>query len=99
MKLSPWALIFDKLSDGTLYVAGATRIRADGNIENISDRYAFIEKTPWVRIRSGTNNGQWEDFLNWAEGYKGRGPEDKESQKWCDDMLVLLGYDLTWKEY
>ncbi len=76
--------------------------------EVIANRVAFIEKTPRVRIRdynSGVQfewdeegkhivgeRRQWEDFLNWASGDKGSGPNDKESREWCDKMLVLLGY-------
>ena len=79
---------------------------AQSNPEN---RVAFIEKTPRVRIRAaylGTRRGtfedggeyverQWEDFLNWCEGYKGDGPDDKESRAWCDGMLRALGYKVT----
>ncbi len=78
---------------------GAYRAVAGTDGELIAIRYAFIEKTPRIRIREyslgeykGTRN--WEDFLNWASGNKGDGPEDQESRDWCDRVLVALGYEL-----
>ena len=72
---------------------GAFLMRDGGDPDKISDRYAFIEKTARVRIRSDRHE-QWQDFLNWAEGFKGNGCHDLESRKWCEDMLKLLGYQL-----
>lgn len=80
------------------------RIHLGGNPEFIPDRVAFIEKTPRVRIRPawatdtidnslGNHTGSL-DYLNWAEGYKGDGPDDENSKAWCDSMLLLLGYKL-----
>ncbi len=93
MILTPWILLHSAF-DGEVYISGATRIRKGGDVQCISDRYAFIEKTPRVRIRSGTNNGQWEDFLNWAGGDSGNGPTDIISRHWCDSVLRALGHDL-----
>jgi hypothetical protein len=85
MKISPWIYIED----------AAVRILAGSDIEKISNRVAFIEKTPRVRIRNGGMHSDFPDFLNWCEGYKGEGPLDPISQAWCDTMLVALGYELT----
>jgi len=95
-KITPWIE-----ADGCAF---RTLVGADP--EDIDSRVAFIEKTPRVRIRSaylgryertyddGTPyvERQWEDFLNWCEGYKGSGPDDEESRAWCDNMLKALGF-------
>lgn len=86
MKVGPWTLV-----EGG---CGATRVRLGGNIDNISDRVAFIEKTPRIRVRSDSLLND-RDFLNWASGpFKGDGPNDPESREWCDKALVLFGYEL-----
>ena len=87
MKITEWIS-----SDGCSYrlIEGAEDIPAN--------RVAFIEKTPRVRIRPshsgdrGNGTRQWDDFLNWAEGYKGDGPDDELSKKWCDTMLAATGF-------
>ena len=76
-----------------------------GDPWKLEDRIAFIEKTPRVRIRhmerrDGITYGgmdphtppELSDWLNWASGAKGRGPDDT-SRKWCVDMLKLLGWE------
>jgi hypothetical protein len=99
--LSPWIVV-----DGYC----ATRVLVGSDPDKIENRYAFIEKTPRVRIRHhrfGTDNyGKriWYDGLDWVEGPKGSGggtPEvdltygfDPASREWCDKVLVALGYDL-----
>lgn len=100
-KLGPWTMTPD--------ACGAYRALVGKDGEEIANRFAFIEKTPRVRIRDynlGTQwdwndrgdkiaeRRQWEDFLNWASGDKGDGPEDQESRDWCDRVLVALGYEL-----
>jgi hypothetical protein len=99
MKVGPWQVV-----DGFCIA----RVIEGGDPDNIADRVAFIEKTPRVRIRSGhyrEDRGRYEDgeeyieyrwheFLDWAEGAQGLGPDDPESQQWCDDMLKLLGYEI-----
>lgn len=72
---------------------GACRVLEGKDPEVIANRVAFIEKTPRVRIRD--ERYQKEDWLNWAaRDWKGDGPDDEDSRKWCDDMLLLLGYEL-----
>lgn len=100
-KLSKWTL--------TECSTGAFRYRAGTDGNDIDNRYAFIEKTPRIRIREsylGTekhwdDNGvvysvdrRWPEFLDWCSGTKGDGPCDPNSRKWCDTMLVALGYEL-----
>lgn len=98
MKLSPWLPI-----PSAPYCCA--RIREGGDIANVADRVAFIEKTPRVRIRRHMD-ANVADWLNWAEapfsGPGGSDPQSNElygfyppSRQWCDDMLVLLGYELT----
>jgi len=87
MKVGPWVLV----EDG----CGATRVIEGGNVNNIKDRVAFIEKTPRIRIRPYYLLEKDKDFLNWASGpFKGSGPEDEEARAWCDRALVLFGYTL-----
>ncbi len=89
-QLSPWIDL-----DGA-----ATRVIKGTDPSNIANRVALIEKTPRVRIRDfhhGTYSSgerQWEEWLNWCEGYKGSGPDDEDSRAWCDRMLLALGYTL-----
>ena len=97
MKLSPWLPI-----PSAPYCCA--RIVEGGDINDVSDRIAFIEKTPRIRIRDEVTG--YPDWLNWAEGSKGAGgsgdPETEQlygfyppSRQWCDDMLKLLGYELA----
>lgn len=91
-KVGPWVLC----ESG----CGAYRARAGKDGEVIANRVAFIEKTPRIRIRDMASSneqrhGEDNDFLNWASGpFKGDGPDDEESRKWCDDALTLFGYKL-----
>jgi hypothetical protein len=73
----------------------AVRIIEGGNVENVADRVAFIEKTPRVRIGEFTEK---EDSNNWEFGPKGCGQEYgayQPSRDWCDKRLVELGYNLN----
>lgn len=80
------------------------RIREGGNPNFIPDRVAFIEKTPRVRIRPAWGTTELEasrhirpgayDYLNWADGTKGSGPDSEASKAWCDAALKLFGYEL-----
>ena len=93
---------FKELSDWIMIDHCATRIKIYGNVENISDRVAFIEKTPRVRIpknRYGVENKSGigcvcQNTDAWLEGFKGNSEYglNEKSRKWCDDMLVLLGW-------
>lgn len=95
-RVSPWIEI-----DGAI-----CRVRLLGSIHELKDRVAFIEKTPRVRIRQyglpyrDEPEARDKDFLNWCEGLKGEGPNDKASQAWCDEMLRTLGYavDDGWRD-
>ncbi len=92
MKISPWLVV-----DGYC----ATRIVEGGDVENVLDRVAFIEKTP--RIRMGTFEP---DHKNWKSGPKGCGGSEGcdpnaelygfylPSREWCDRELALLGYEI-----
>lgn len=70
---------------------GACIVLEGGDPEEVKDRIAFIEKTPRVRIREWDFTG-YHDWLNWAEGKKGTGPDDEQAREWCEKMLRLLGY-------
>jgi hypothetical protein len=90
MKVSPWIVVDDYC---------AARIIEGGHIDKVEDRVAFIEKTPRVRVRDNEYGSDYPDFLNWAERpFKGNYGGDPESRKWCDQMLVLLGYELPERE-
>jgi len=90
--LSDWIIIDDYY---------ATRIVKDGDVNNISNRVAFIEKTPRVRISKNkfcieTKDGCYaQDKDIWLQGFKGSSDygRDIDSRKWCDDMLKLLGWE------
>jgi hypothetical protein len=94
-KVSPWIIV-----DGYC----ATRIIEGGNVDNIADRIAFIEKTPRVRIREYSlgcdswNGGErcWAEHLDWCSNRDlSSNAFDEDARKWCDGMLVALGYELT----
>ena len=60
MKTSKW-IVYDGYC--------ATRIVEGGDVENVADRIAFIEKSPRVRVGDYTD---WKsDFQNWLYGPKG----------------------------
>lgn len=80
-----WHLVEDDL--------GACLIREGGNPNVVADRYAFIEKTPRIRIRHHYPDSH-ADYLNWASGGKGSGVHDKESREWCEKALELFGHTL-----
>lgn len=99
-KVSPWVIV-----DG--YAAARHLVGADPN--DIRSRVALIEKSPRVRIRDASHREmrghyedgseyikyRWEEHLDWCYGYKGDDAFDEESRKWCDNMLIALGYELT----
>jgi len=88
----------------------AIRHIAGTDPDDVRARVAFIEKTPRVRIREhymgtqrlinwlsnepGREERLWPEHCDWCYGDKGNGPDDEESQQWCDAMLKLLGYTL-----
>jgi hypothetical protein len=97
IKVSDWIII-----DGYC----ATRIIDGGDVKNVADRVAFIEKTPRVRIQSTTIGAEEpREFNNWEYGPKGSGgcgnPKVNNlygfyqpSRDWCDKRLKELGYEI-----
>ena len=73
--------------------------------KEVSNRVAFIEKCPRVRIAPFTNKN--DDWQNWLFGEKGPGgangsdPENElygyypPSRQWCDNELLKMGYILS----
>jgi hypothetical protein len=60
----------------------------------VSNRVAFIEKTPRVRVAPYTEVDDWK---NWMQGPKGCAPEYghyQPSRDWCDGQLRTLGYNV-----
>ena len=94
---------FKELSNWIMIDHCATRIVKDGDVNNISNRVAFIEKTPRVRInryKYGVEVGDGSGIIGqqrdaWLQGNKGSSDygRDVDSRKWCDDMLKLLGWE------
>ncbi len=74
----------------------AARVRVGGNPDKVTDRLAFIQKTPKVRIREHSEHYAVDDAWNWAEGqhFKGNDASDPEARAWCDRVLLEMGYDL-----
>ena len=74
-----------------------TRIVEGGDYNNISDRVAFIEKSPRVR----TGRDEVFDFLNDTKHWRFETIKDKNydstiSEKdWCDRELRIMGYELS----
>lgn len=83
IKLSPWTAV-----PGAPYCA--MRFIEGTDSDDIKNRVAFIEKTP--RIRAAAMTDPDTDFRNWHSGYKGDDGWDEESQGWCDQVLLQLGY-------
>jgi hypothetical protein len=98
MKVSDWIVV-----DGHC----ATRIIEGGDVDNVADRVAFIEKTPRFRVGVMGLEDDWKDCNNWEYGPKGDGGSwdenheklgqygfDPDSREWCDNRLKELGYEL-----
>lgn len=94
MNVSEWIVV-----DGYC----AARIVEGGDINNVADRVAFIEKTP--RVRTDVFAGYAEEQGKWLQGPKGSGGNletDGEtiygfyqpSRDWCDEQLKEMGYHL-----
>lgn len=94
---------FKELSDWIMIGHCAVRIKIHGNINNIEDRVAFIEKTPRVRVSKysygvETKDGQGvvgQEQDAWLYGPKGSSDYglNNRSIEWCDNMLKLLGWE------
>ena len=93
MKISPWIEI-DHC---------ATRVFEGTDPFMVKNRVAFIEKTPRVCVQSVVLDypNEFETGIIkrvWVYGPEGSGElcgKDPKSRKWCDDMLVLLGYEFA----
>lgn len=95
-KVSDWIVV-----DGYC----ATKIVEGGDVNNIADRVAFIEKTP--RVRSAPFSDHNAEQGKWPQGPKGCGGADGSnpdnelygfyppSRKWCDAELIKMGYQLN----
>ena len=77
----------------------AIRIVKGGKVDNVSDRVAFIEKSPRVRVNKNKlcmeNSHTCTTSDAWLYGGRGSNEygRDVDSRKWCDDMLKLLGWE------
>lgn len=97
MKTSPWIAVEDYC---------ACRTFEGGDPNKISDRIAFIEKTPRVRIEETEEPfDHYVDSHKWKYVRKGSGGSgDAEAQgiygfyppsrEWCDEELVKMGWIL-----
>lgn len=97
VELSEWIVV-----DG--YCATRTLLGHE-NDDDPEYRYAFIEKTP--RIRIAGYQDFWTEQKSWFSGSKGCGGENGHipenelygfypaSRKWCDEILTKLGYVLN----
>lgn len=95
---------FKNLSDWIMIEHCATRIVAGGDPNKVSDRVAFIEKTPRVRLSENKYAVEIKEAGNtfcsgangdaWIYGPKGSSEygHDERSRKWCDQMLQLTGW-------
>lgn len=94
---------FKDLSEWILLESGsATRIIKNGNVEDVKDRVAFIEKSPRVRLSKRKycveekEGGACQSMNNDAWIYGDKGSDyglDEKSREWCDRMLILLGWE------
>lgn len=94
---------FKELSDWIMVKHCATRIKKGGDINNIQDRVAFIEKTPRVRVSKFDYGVEAQNGIGvigqqtdaWISGPKGSSDYglDGKSREWCDEMLSLLGWE------
>lgn len=94
---------FENLSDWIMLDHCSTRIVIGGDVEKVEDRVAFIEKSPRVRLSQdkfgieidkgygGCRMGKADAWLYGPKGSSEYG-KDEDSRKWCDEMLVLLGW-------
>lgn len=89
MKLSPWMNVPG-------YEWCAMRVIKDSDPEDVANRYAFIEKTPRVRIKPFDYIAPLYDYRNWKEGPKGSDEcgNDENSRAWCDKQLLAMGFEL-----
>lgn len=81
-RVSPWTPVPDADYCAMRYLEGT-----DPN--EVSNRVAFIEKTPRVRIQPFTSVDDWK---NWHGGWKGDEGHDPVAQGWCDTHLLAMGY-------
>lgn len=85
VRVSPWTTVPDAPWCAMRFVEGT-----DAN--DVANRVAFIEKTPRVRVGPYLN---WEhDWRNWYEGWKGDNGHCPKARGWCDQNLLLMGYEV-----
>jgi hypothetical protein len=89
VKLSKWLTISGHCS---------MRIIEGSDPQDVANRYAFIEKTPRVRIKPFDYEAPAYDFRNWLQDAGGgHSPEYGEyelARQWCDEQLLTMGYEL-----
>lgn len=86
MRITDWLDDDDEPYCSMRCIAGADK-------NDVSNRVAFIEKTPRVRVAPYTETDDWK---NWKQGPKGCAPEYghyQPSRDWCDEQLRTLGYN------
>lgn len=96
LTLSNWIVLDDDC---------AVRIKLGGQVETISDRVAFIEKTPRVRAKKDQYSVELDHELGGAKGMEQdawisaahlRSSDygySEVGRHWCDQMLSLLGHE------
>lgn len=82
IKLSPWTADPEAPYCSMRFIEGT-------DPHNIANRVAFIEKTPRVRVKPFSEEGDWR---NWHPGWKGDDGWDEVAQGWCDTHLQAMGY-------
>lgn len=94
------------LSEWIMIEHCATRIIEGGDVTKVEDRIAFIEKTPRIRMLNdqfalesknpyaGTESVSHDAWVYGPKGSSEYG-EDQDSRDWCDEMLKLMGWNLT----
>jgi hypothetical protein len=97
MKVSKWQLLDEYCS---------VRVIEGGDINNVDDRVALIEKTPRVRIDHKADNFyslytnniiKGTRYKNWFHGNSGthyQTDQHEKERQWCDEILKLMGYEL-----
>lgn len=108
-KLQMQYKLFKTLSNWIVLDDCLMRVLKGTDPENVSNRVAFIEKTPRVRIPTNKLSKEIPYIDNykgcesvegnfWISGVKGdcydpETLEDTQSLLWSDNMLTLLGYE------
>ena len=84
----------ERLENRVAFIEQTPRVRIRDMSSNYGGIEAFVERTAPPGVTQYDHDVRT-DWLHWAYApYKGQGPDDLESQRWCDLMLLMLGYDL-----